>query len=95
MRFHLLIVFTNGGDRSLEYPNVAGLADVYGKESLSVIHFDSIYDAWSGGNHLIGHGYPVYRLINEGQVRAGLTEEHDLSPLSSEQAIDDEDPSEE
>ena len=59
-----------GGDHSLEYPNVAGLADVYGKEKVSVIHFDSHYDAWWGGNHLIGHGYPVYRLINEGHVRA-------------------------
>jgi arginase family enzyme len=59
-----------GGDHSLEYPNVAGLADVYGKENVSVIHFDSHYDAWWGGTHLISHGYPVYRLINEGHVRA-------------------------
>jgi len=59
-----------GGDHSLEYPNVAALADVYGKENVSVIHFDSHYDAWWGGSHLISHGYPVYRLINEGHVRA-------------------------
>ncbi len=59
-----------GGDHSLEYPNVAALADVYGKEKVSVIHFDSHYDAWWGGTHLISHGYPVYRLINEGHVRA-------------------------
>lgn len=60
-----------GGDHSLEYPNVAALADVYGKERVSVIHFDSHYDAWWGwDSHLIGHGYPVYRLINEGHVRA-------------------------
>ncbi|NNE06062.1 MAG: agmatinase family protein [Xanthomonadales bacterium] len=59
-----------GGDHSLEYPNVAALADVYGKEKISVIHFDSHYDAWWGGSHLISHGYPVYRLINEGHVRA-------------------------
>ncbi len=59
-----------GGDHSLEYPNVAALADVYGKEKLSVIHFDSHYDAWWGGRHLISHGAPVYRLINEGHVRA-------------------------
>ncbi len=60
-----------GGDHSLEYPNVAGLADVYGKEKVSVIHFDSHYDAWWGDSgHLINHGYPVYRLINEGHVRA-------------------------
>jgi agmatinase len=59
-----------GGDHSLEYPNVAALADVYGKEKVSVIHFDSHYDAWWGGPHLISHGLPVYRLINEGHVRA-------------------------
>ena len=60
-----------GGDHSLEYPNVAALADVYGKEKVSVIHFDSHYDAWWGDSaHLINHGYPVYRLINEGHVRA-------------------------
>ncbi len=60
-----------GGDHSLEYPNVAALADVYGKENVSVIHFDSHYDAWWGEDgHLISHGYPVYRLINEGHVRA-------------------------
>jgi agmatinase len=59
-----------GGDHSLEYPNVAALADVYGKEMVSVIHFDSHYDAWWGGPHLISHGVPVYRLINEGHVRA-------------------------
>jgi agmatinase len=59
-----------GGDHSLEYPNVAALADVYGKEKVSVIHFDSHYDAWWGEeSHLINHGYPVYRLINEGHVR--------------------------
>ncbi len=59
-----------GGDHSLEYPNVAALADVYGKENVSVIHFDSHYDAWWGDSgHLIDHGYPVYRLINEGHVR--------------------------
>lgn len=60
-----------GGDHSLEYPNVAALADVYGKENVSVIHFDSHYDAWWADDaHLINHGYPVYRLISEGHVRA-------------------------
>jgi len=59
-----------GGDHSLEYPNVAALADVYGKEKVSVIHFDSHYDAWWGYDaHLISHGYPVYRLLMEGHVR--------------------------
>jgi arginase family enzyme len=59
-----------GGDHSLSYPNIAGIADVYGKEKVSVIHFDSHYDAWWGGAHLISHGLPVYRLLIEGHVRA-------------------------
>jgi len=59
-----------GGDHSLEYPDVAALSDVYGKKKVSVIHFDSHFDAWWGDSHLISHGYPVYRLINEGHVRA-------------------------
>lgn len=63
------VPFIVGGDHSLEYPNVAALADVYGKERVSVIHFDSHYDAWWGDAHLISHGYPVYRLLNEGHVR--------------------------
>lgn len=60
-----------GGDHSLEYPNVAGLADVYGKENVGVIHFDAHYDAGdmdSGTGHLITHGIPIRRLINEGHV---------------------------
>ncbi len=37
--------FIVGGDHSLEYSDVAGLADVHGKGSFGVVHFDSHYDA--------------------------------------------------
>ncbi len=58
-----------GGDHSLEYPNVAGVADVYGKENVGVIHFDAHYDAGRNTNgHLISHGQPIRRLIEEGHV---------------------------
>jgi agmatinase len=58
-----------GGDHSLEYPNVAGIADVYGKENVGVIHFDAHYDAGVNVNgHLISHGQPIRRLIEEGHV---------------------------
>jgi len=59
-----------GGDHSLEYPNVAGVADVYGKENVGVIHFDAHFDAGEQGfyGHLISHGQPVRRLIDEGHV---------------------------
>ena len=59
-----------GGDHSLEYPDVAGVADVYGKENVGVIHFDAHYDAAADGysGHLISHAQPIYRLIEEGHV---------------------------
>ena len=58
-----------GGDHSLEYPNVAGVADVYGKENVGVIHFDAHYDAGENiGGHLISHAQPIRRLIEEGHV---------------------------
>ena len=63
------IPFVVGGDHSLEYPNVAGVADVYGKENVGVIHFDSHYDAGKNSSgHLISHGQPIRRLIEEGHV---------------------------
>jgi agmatinase len=63
------IPFVIGGDHSLEYPNVAAMADVYGKANVGVIHFDSHYDASStGGGHLISHAQPIRRLINEGHI---------------------------
>lgn len=58
-----------GGDHSLEYPNVAGLAEVYGKENVGVIHFDSHYDAGDiRQGHLITHAQPVRRLVDDGHV---------------------------
>ena len=65
------IPFVIGGDHSLEYPNVAGIADVYGKRNVGVIHFDAHYDAGSPlemGGHLISHAQPIRRLIEEGHV---------------------------
>jgi agmatinase len=58
-----------GGDHSLEYPNVAGVADVYGKENVGVIHFDAHFDAGDSINgHLISHAQPIRRLIDDGHV---------------------------
>ena len=62
------IPFIVGGDHSLSYPNVAAMADVHGKGKVGVVHFDSHYDAGRGRAHLIDHGQPVWRVINEGHV---------------------------
>lgn len=62
--------FIVGGDHSLAYPDIAGLADVHGKGSFGVVHFDSHFDAGSHGPHYIDHGMPVYRAIKEGHVKA-------------------------
>ena len=62
--------FIVGGDHSLEYPDIAGLADVHGKGSFGVVHFDSHFDAGQeDGPHYITHGQPVYRAIKEGHVK--------------------------
>jgi agmatinase len=58
-----------GGDHSLEYPNVAALSTVYGKGNVSVIHFDSHYDAGdTRSGHLITHAQPVRRLVDDGWI---------------------------
>ena len=61
--------FIVGGDHSLAYPDIAALADVHGKGSFGVVHFDSHFDAGKGQGHSITHGMPVYRLIKEGHVK--------------------------
>jgi agmatinase len=58
-----------GGDHSLMYADVAALTDVYGKGNVGLVHFDAHYDAGKYMfGHLINHGMPVYRLIEEGLV---------------------------
>ncbi len=57
-----------GGDHSLAYPDIAGVTDVYGKGSVSVIHFDAHYDATMWFGHTASHGSWVKQLIHEGHI---------------------------
>ena len=64
-----VIPFIVGGDHSQMHPNVAAMTDVYGIGNVAVVHFDAHYNAGKYGlGHLINHGMPVYRLIEEGLV---------------------------
>ncbi|MEE8145965.1 MAG: agmatinase family protein [Longimicrobiales bacterium] len=63
-----VIPFIVGGDHSLSYPNLAAMADVYGKGNVGVVHFDAHYDGTLYMGHLINHGGWVKRLIQEGHV---------------------------
>lgn len=55
-----------GGAHVLMYPDAAGLADVYGKKNLAIIHFDAHADYSSiDFGHLVTHGNPIRRLVNE------------------------------
>jgi agmatinase len=56
-----------GGGHALMYPDYAGLADVYGKNVIGVIHFDAHQDyAPVGFGHLVTHGNPVRATIRDG-----------------------------
>jgi len=62
--------FVVGGDHSLMYPDVAAMADIYGKGKVGVVHFDAHYDAGSTGlGYHLTHGNPVRKLIEQGHVR--------------------------
>ena len=59
-----------GGDHTVTWPNVTGVARAVGWGRVSVIHFDAHADT---GNiefgSLIGHGQPMRRLIESGAAR--------------------------
>jgi len=59
-----------GGDHSLSYPLLAAAADIHGKGTVGVVHFDSHYDVGRNGVHWLTHGSPVYRVLHEGHVDA-------------------------
>jgi len=65
-----VVPFILGGDHSLMRADGMGLADVYGKGNIGVIHFDAHYDAGSNHfGHTITHGTPVRNLIEDGFVK--------------------------
>jgi agmatinase len=59
-----------GGDHTITWPDVTGVARQMGMGRVSVVHFDAHADTGSTQfGSLIGHGTPMRRLIESGAVR--------------------------
>ncbi|MET0426241.1 MAG: agmatinase [Actinoplanes sp.] len=59
-----------GGDHTITWPDVAGVARHHGAGRISVIHFDAHADTGDiEFGSLYGHGQPMRRLIESGAVR--------------------------
>ncbi len=58
-----------GGDHSIAYPDISGVADHLGFGRVGVLHFDAHPDTWNTEfGSLYGHGTPMRRLIESGAV---------------------------
>ena len=62
-----------GGDTSMLYPGVSGVARVHGKGSFGLLHFSAHPDAERHGDHTISDRQALYRLLDEGIVEGGET----------------------
>jgi agmatinase len=64
------IPFVLGGDHTITWPDVTGVARVKGWGRVSVIHFDAHADTGTiQFGSLVGHGLPMRRLIESGACR--------------------------
>lgn len=57
-----------GGDTSMLYPGVKGIAAVHGAGTFGLVHFSAHPDARRAGAHTISDARAVFRLLDEGVV---------------------------
>ena len=57
-----------GGDTSILYPSVRGIADAHGNATFGLLHFSAHPDAERLGDHTISDRQAIFRLLNEGVV---------------------------
>ncbi len=62
-----------GGDTSMLYPGVSGVARVHGNGSFGLLHFSAHADAKRNDDHTISDRQAVFLLLNEGVVEGGET----------------------
>ncbi len=59
-----------GGDHTVTWPDVTGVANIHGFGKVAVIHFDAHADTGDiTFGSLIGHGHPMRQLIQSGAVK--------------------------
>lgn len=59
-----------GGDHSITWPDVTGVARAHGWGDVGVVHFDAHADTGDVSfGSLVGHGQPMRRLLESGAVR--------------------------
>jgi len=63
--------FIVGGDRTLSYPDVAAMVDVYGKGKVGVVSLGAHADAAADNDHEIADSISLGRLLKEGLVGGG------------------------
>ena len=62
-----------GGDTSMLYPGVSGVARVHGNGSFGLLHFSAHADAKRNDDHTISDRQAVFLLLDEGVVEGGET----------------------
>ena len=62
-----------GGDTSMLYPGVKGVAEVRGAGSFGLLHFSAHPDVDRYGDHIISDRQALFRLIDQGIVNGGDT----------------------
>lgn len=62
-----------GGDTSMLYPGVKGVAATHGDGAFGLLHFSAHPDAERHGDHMISDRQAMFRLLDEGVVDGGDT----------------------
>lgn len=58
--------FIVGGDHTINYPNVAGVVDAYGKGNVTLVQFNAHPDAKLHGDHFVSDNQTMTRLLANG-----------------------------
>ena len=62
-----------GGDTSMLYPGVKGVAQTHGKGSFGLLHFNAHPDAEQFGDHTVSDRQSIFLLLDEGIVKGSDT----------------------